>query len=121
MSDYVFPGRPDRSVFNTFRMIFIHADNQSDGPLLLGVGGDGNQRLGAATEQQARRPIPCLQGQRRQLVGKCKHDMGVRCSEQLGATRGQPAVARLALTLWAVPVAAGNGVISITCLMGSIF
>jgi hypothetical protein len=41
--------------------------------------------------------------------------------EEFLFTRGEPALARLCLTLRTVPVPAGNGVISITCLMGSIF
>jgi hypothetical protein len=35
--------------------------------------------------------------------------------------RLQPAVAGLGLTLGAVPISAGNGELSITCLMGSFF
>ena len=76
------------------------------GAEMLGVGGDVDQRLGAATEQQPVDHFLVLQGQRRQLVGQRKHDMSVRRSEQLGATRGQPPVARLALAPWTMPVSA---------------
>jgi len=87
----------------------------------LGVRGDFDQGLGAATEQQPVDRFFVLQGQRSQLVGERKHDMSVRRREQFGAPRGQPTVARLVLALGAVPVPARNGDLSITCLMGSIF
>ena len=82
------------------------AEESDFGAEMLGVGGDVDQRLGAATEQQPVDHFLVLQGQRRQLVGQRKHDMSVRRGEQLGATRGQPAVARLALAPRTVPVAA---------------
>jgi hypothetical protein len=40
-------------------------------------------------------------------MGEREDDMSIGCSEQFTASRLQPAVARLALTLWTVPVAAG--------------
>jgi len=82
------------------------AEEADLGSEMLGVRGDFDQCLGAAAEQQPVDHFFVLQGQRRQLVGECKHDMSVGRSEQLGAPRGQPAVARLALALRAVPVAA---------------
>jgi hypothetical protein len=39
-------------------------------------------------------------------VGERKYHMRVGRNQQLGAPRGQPTVARLALALWTVPVAA---------------
>jgi hypothetical protein len=97
------------------------AEEAELGAEALGVRGDIDQGLGAATEQQPVDRFFVLQGQRSQLVGERKHDMSVRRREQFGAPRGQPTVARLVLALGAVPVPARNGEIPITCLMGSIF
>jgi hypothetical protein len=97
------------------------AEKADLGAEILGIGGNFDQCVGAAAEQQTVDQFFVLQGQRRQLMGEREDDMSIGCSEQFTASRLQPAIARLALTLWTVPVAAGNGVISITCLMGSIF
>ena len=67
---------------------------------------DLKQRLRARTKQQAIDQFFVLQGERCQLMGKCEDDMRIRRCEQFGASRCQPAVTRLGLTLGAVPVAA---------------
>jgi hypothetical protein len=76
------------------------------GTEMLGIGGNFDQCFRAAAEQQTIDHCFVLQGQRRQLMGKREDDMRIRCGEQFTMSRRQPAVARLALTLWAVPVAA---------------
>jgi hypothetical protein len=48
-------------------------------------------------------------------------DMDIADWQQFLAAFGEPLVASIGLTLRAMPVAAGNGEIPITCLMGSIF
>jgi hypothetical protein len=53
-------------------------------------------------------------------VGQSEDDMEVRHGQQFGGTRGQPPGTRVALAPGAVPVAARNGELSITCLMGSL-
>ena len=63
------------------------AEEPDFGAEMLGVGGDFQQRLSTAAEQQSVDYFFVLQGQRPQLVGKRKHDMSVRRGEQLGATR----------------------------------
>jgi hypothetical protein len=88
---------------------------------MLGVGSNFDQRFSATAEQQSVDHFFVLQGQRCQLMREGENDMSIGCGEQLGASSSQPAIARLALALRAVPVAACNGVITITCLMGSIF
>ena len=88
---------------------------------MLGVSGDLDQRLGAAAEQQAIHYLLVLQSQRRQFVGERENDVRVRRGQQLGTPRVEPAVARVALALRAMPVAARNGDLTITCLMESIF
>jgi len=76
------------------------------GAKTLGVRGDFDQCLGAATEQHPVNRFFVLQGQRSQLVGERKHDVSIGRSEEFGSPRRQPAVAGLALTLGAVSVAA---------------
>ena len=97
------------------------AEEADLGTEMPGICGDLEQRLGAGAEQQPIDQFFVLQGERPQLMGKREDDMSVGRCEQFGASRGQPAVARLALTLRAMPVTARNGELSITCLMGSLF
>jgi hypothetical protein len=83
------------------------AEKADLGAEILGIRGNFGQGVGAAAEQQTVDHVFVLQGQRRQLMGEREDDMSIGCSEQFTASRLQPAVARLALTLWTVPVAAG--------------
>ena len=76
------------------------------GAEMPGIGGDLDQCLGTGAEQQSIDQLFVLQSQRRQLMGKREDDMRVRRCEQFAASRGQPTVTRLALTLGAVPVPA---------------
>jgi hypothetical protein len=50
---------------------------------------------------------------------KREDDVHVRHVEDLALARLQPALAGLRLALRAVPISAGNGELSITCLMES--
>jgi hypothetical protein len=97
------------------------AEEADLGAEMTGISCDLKQRLRARAKQQAIDQFFVLQGERRQLMGKREDDVSVRRCKQFGTSRCQPAVARLALTPGAVPVAACNGDLSITCLMGSIF
>jgi hypothetical protein len=74
---------------------------------MLRVGGNLDQGLSAAAEQQAVNQWFVLQGQGRQLVGEGKDNMSVGRWEQFGSPCGQPTIARLALALGAVPIATG--------------
>ena len=84
-----------------------------------GIFRDFQKRLGAAPEQQAVDDLFVLQGQGRQFVRERENDMGIARGQQFGAARVKPAVARGTLTPRAMPVPAGNGELTITCLMGS--
>src|SRR6266850_8517183 len=75
---------------------------------MLGIPGDLDQGLGAVAEQQTIHHFFVLQGQRRQLVWERENDVGVRCGQQFRTPRVEPAVARVALALRAMPVAASN-------------
>jgi hypothetical protein len=44
--------------------------------------------------------------------------MEIRDRKQIGFTCGKPFPRRCTLALWAVSIAAGNGELTITCLMG---
>jgi hypothetical protein len=48
-----------------------------------------------------------------------EYDVEVRNFEEFPFARCEPALARLCLTLRAMPVPAGNGDLPITCIMGS--
>ena len=62
-----------------------------------------------------------LQDQWRQTTGQCEHNMGVARGEKFSPPGSDPLFPSGGLTLRAVAVAAANGVLSISCLMGSIF
>ena len=98
-----------------------HAEESDLSAEMLGVSGNLNQRLGAEAEEQTIHHFFVLQSQWRQFVWERENHVGVWCGQQFGASRIEPAVARVALALWTVPVPTCNGVISITCLMESIF
>jgi hypothetical protein len=91
------------------------------GAEMSGVGGNFKQCVGTGAEDQSVDHSFVLQSKRCQLVGEREDDMSIGCGKQFRASGGKPTIARLVLTLWAVPVAAGNGDLPITCLMGSIF
>jgi hypothetical protein len=57
-----------------------------------------------------------LQGEGGQPLGKCKDHMDVAGGEKVLAASRQPAVASRRLTLGGVPIAAANGVLSISCV-----
>src|SRR5437773_543643 len=52
---------------------------------------------------------------------QCEHDMEIARFQKLLLSGSDPTLACLGLTFGTVAIAAGNGEISITCLMGSIF
>ena len=83
-----------------------HAEEADLGSEVPGIGSDLDQRPGTGAEQQSVDHFFVLQRQRRQLMRQCEHDMSVGHREQFGVSCGEPAIARPALTLRAVPVAA---------------
>jgi hypothetical protein len=54
-------------------------------------------------------------------VGDREDDMNVVDRQQFLFAAGEPLIASVGLALWTVSGTAGNGDLSITCLMGSIF
>ena len=84
-----------------------HGDHADLGAEMLGIGGDGAQRLGRRPEQDGvdhRLVLESDLGERRR---QREDDMEVRHRQQLGLTGGEPFGARQTLALRAVPVAAG--------------
>jgi len=98
-----------------------HAEETDLRAEVFRVARDGEQSLRAGTKQQIVDFTFVPQRQRRELVRQSENDVRVAGRQQLAAACFQPAVARVGLALGAVPVAAGNGDLSITCLMGSLF
>ena len=84
-----------------------NAEETNLGPEVPGICGDLDQSLGAGAEEQSIDHFLVLKGQRRQLMRKREYHMSVGSGQQFGPSRFEPAVARLALALRAVPVAAG--------------
>ena len=75
----------------------------------------------AGLEQQAIEHFRIVLAKWVQLMWQREYHMEVRHAEHFLFAGGEPALARLRLALWAMPIAACNGDLSITCLMGSIF
>ena len=76
---------------------------------MLGVGGDGDQRLGRRPEQEVVEGGLVLERDRADRSRQREDDVIVGNRQKLRLTLGEPLPRRRALTLRAVPVAAGNG------------
>src|ERR1700692_3755742 len=85
------------------------------------IGSDLLQRLRHGPEQQAVALPLVLQCQWRKPLGDGEDDVAIRHREQFLGPLCQPPIPSCGLTLGTMAVAATNGEISITCLMGSIF
>src|SRR5437867_3729264 len=82
-----------------------------------GIGSDLLQRLGHCPEQQTVADPLVLQYQWRKLFGDGKHDVTIRHGEQFLGPLCEPLIPGCGLTLGTMPIAASNGVISITCVV----
>ena len=87
---------------------------------MLGVGGDGTQRLRSNLEQQVvdQRLVVVGDGTDRRRQGE--HHMVVVQRQQVGLARLEPAPRGAGLALRAMPIATGSGELSRTCLMVSV-
>jgi hypothetical protein len=83
---------------------------------MFGIARDFEKGFRTSAKQEIVDDLLVLQDQRGQMTGKREDHMHVRRREQFLATCCEPAVASSGLTLWAVPVSAGNGELSITCI-----
>jgi hypothetical protein len=85
------------------------------------IGGDFQQCCGTGVEQELEQDFLVLPDERNQRVWHAEDQVVIVDRLQLLLACGQPLVTSVGLALWAMAIAAGNGEISITCLMGSIF
>jgi len=92
-----------------------HAEKADLGAEVMSIGSNFEEGGGAGLEEQAVDKALVLISERRQLVREGEDHMKVGNGQEFFAPLRQPAVARPGLTLGAVPVATGNGVLSITC------
>ncbi len=98
-----------------------HAEEADVGAEVFGIGGDLQQGFGAGAEQQVVDNFLVLQRQPGQLVREGEDNMNVADRQQFLAARGDPLVTGVGLTLWAMPIPAGYGELTITCLMGTLY
>ncbi len=80
-----------------------HADLCSQ---VFGIGRDLQQGLRAGSEQQVVEQTCVVQGQHIEFMGHREHHMEVAGGQEFSLTGRQPALARLALALGAVPISA---------------
>ena len=85
------------------------------------IGGDFQQCRCAGVEQELEEHFLVLPDERNQRMGHAEDQVVIVGRQQLLLTSGQPLVTSVGLALWAMAIAAGNGELSITCLMGSLF
>ena len=98
-----------------------HAEEADLGTQMVRIGGNLLETCRAGSEQQAIEKLLVVEDQRRQPVRKGKDQVQVRNGQELSLTSGQPLFAGIAETLRTMPVAAANGELTISCLMGSIW
>jgi len=84
-----------------------HGDDADLGAEMLGVGGDGAQRLGGGLEQDVVDHRLVVEGDGGDLGRQGEDDMEIGHWQQFGLAVGQPLGARQTLALGAVSVAAG--------------
>jgi hypothetical protein len=82
---------------------------------------DFQQGGGGGSEQEMVKLAGIVQRQGIEFVWNREDHVKVRSGQQFLFPSGDPALARLGLTLGAVPITTRNGELSITCLMGSLF
>src|SRR5262245_45779156 len=87
----------------------------------LRVGGDRQQRLRRCLEQEIVDHGLVLIPDGADVGRQREHDVEVGHLKQLGLTRLHPLAGLAALALRTMPIAAANGELTISCLMGSIY
>jgi hypothetical protein len=76
---------------------------------MLGIGGDRRQRLGGGLEQEVVDGGLVVEGDGADRGRQAEDDVIIGNRQQLGLAIGEPLARRRALTLRAMPIAAGNG------------
>jgi hypothetical protein len=93
------------------------ADHPDLSSQVFGIGCDGQQGLRAGSEQQIVKQTWVLQGQHIEFMGHGEHNVKVAGSQEFAFPCCQPVLARLRLTLGAVPISTrvvGDGPITAT-------
>ena len=88
---------------------------------MLRIGCDLQKCGSSDLEQEIIEDLRVVLAKRNQLVRQGENHVEITYAEQFLFAGGEPALARLRLALWAMPISARNGELTITCLMGSIF
>ena len=96
-----------------------HAEETDVGTQMTGIAGDLQQSFSARVKQQVVNQPLVLQRQWREFAWQGEHNVHVWRRQQFSFAGLQPAHMRV--SLWAMPVSAGNGELTITCFMGSFF
>ena len=84
-----------------------HSSEADAGPKVLGIGGDGEQRLGRRAEQQVVDHRLVLVGDRGDLGRQREDQVEVADRQQIGLAGSEPVLRRRTLALGAMAVAAG--------------
>src|SRR5208283_5438013 len=93
-----------------------HAEEADLRTEMLGIARDFQKGFRTGAKQEIVEDLLVLQDQRGQMTRKREDHMDVTRWEELLATCCEPAITSSCLTLWAVPISAANGELSITCL-----
>jgi hypothetical protein len=96
-----------------------HGEHADLGPEVPRVARDGEQRLGDGTEEKPVDETLVLQCDRADRVRKREDDVKVWHREEIAFLILEPLCAGARSALRTVAIPAGNGVHTITCLMGS--
>ena len=96
-----------------------HQCHPKAGAEMLGVSGDREQGLGSRLEQETVEDRLVVIGEVSDRRRQGEDHMVVVHGQELGLAGLKPVPGCTGLTLGAMPIPAGNGVLSITCIMGS--
>ena len=96
-----------------------HAQHADHGAEMFRISRDLAERGGARAEQQVIHDLLILERQPRELMRYREDHMRILTREEFGLPFGEPRLTGAGQTLRAMPVAARNGVHSVTCEMGS--
>lgn len=95
-----------------------HRKEPQLGPEMLGVSGDGSPGLGRRPKQEVVHGGFVVRRQGRHVLGHREDDVEVLDIEEIRCAGVDPGRASQRLTLGTMPIRAGNGELSISCLYG---
>ena len=76
---------------------------------------------GTGTQEKSIEKLLVMEKQRYQRVGECEDKVDVWHRQQFFRPRRQPSFAGVVEALWTIAIAARNGELTISCLMGSLW